>query len=325
MFKKFILISIVMLSVTSYANATEALYKAMTAAMGESIEDPRYLDILKHYGMPAPDFKNDKTLVNSKDYQYPNNVPKGSLLARVLNTEKLRLGWIAVGSPWSVPSNEGDDPVGLSVEFWEIIQDKLNIHYRKNIELDWIEYTSEVGNNDMYKWLATDEDQDCTALNTGSVDNCYDIIGGAYAINERRKGVSYMSPSYYPLNMSVVRTRTPFKNPNMKLNTAEDIIAAIADPKSGLIIAGYEGTGEQSIMKSWQSQYGKTFTMKFRTPQSNVLEYAESTDAHFVMGTNVRLAVTRKNTPNFCSECQLIKNLFVFGGVGFATSLPSKK
>lgn len=327
MFKKTLATATLVVATTlpiSQAIAAEALHQAMTAAMGEAIEDPRYLDVLANYGLPVPDFENDKSLVNSTDYSYPTNVENGTLLHRVLETETLRLGWIAVGAPWSVPG-DGDDPVGLSVEYWDIIQDKLNAHYGKNIELDWVEYTSAVGNNDMYKWLATDEDHDCTTLDTGSADNCYDIIGGAYAINDRRKEISYMSPAYYPLNMSVVRTRTPFKNPDMKLTTAEEIIAAIADPEAGLVIAGYEDTGEHSIMKGWEKKYGKTFTMNFRTPKSNVLEYAETADAHFVMGTNARLAVTRQNTPEFCSECEFTSNILVFGGVGFATGLPKKQ
>ena len=318
------IISAVATLYTSPSMAAESLYQAMTAAMGEAIEDPRYLDVLANYGMPAPDFENDKSLVNSTDYIYPNTIEEGTLLHRVLETETLRLGWIAVGAPWSVPG-EGEDPVGLSVEYWDIIQDKLNAHFGKNIEVNWVEFTSAVGNNDMYKWLATDEDHNCESLDTGSVENCYDIIGGAYAINARRKEISYMSPAYYPLNMSVVRTRTPFKDPNMKLTTAEDILAAVADPDAGLIVAGYEDTGEHSIMKGWEKKFGKTFTMNFRTPKSNVLEYAETADAHFVMGTNARLAVTRQNTPEFCSECEFTPNILVFGGVGFATALPTKK
>ena len=318
------IISAVATLYTSPSMAAESLYQAMTAAMGEAIEDPRYLDVLANYGMPAPDFENDKSLVNSTDYIYPNTIEEGTLLHRVLETETLRLGWIAVGAPWSVPG-EGEDPVGLSVEYWDIIQGKLNAHFGKNIELNWVEFTSAVGNNDMYKWLATDEDHNCESLDTGSVENCYDIIGGAYAINARRKEISYMSPAYYPLNMSVVRTRTPFKDPNMKLTTAEDILAAVADPDAGLIVAGYEDTGEHSIMKGWEKKFGKTFTMNFRTPKSNVLEYAETADAHFVMGTNARLAVTRQNTPEFCSECEFTPNILVFGGVGFATALPTKK
>ena len=318
------IISAVATLYTSPSMAAESLYQAMTAAMGEAIEDPRYLDVLANYGMPAPDFENDKSLVNSTNYIYPNTIEEGTLLHRVLETETLRLGWIAVGAPWSVPG-EGEDPVGLSVEYWDIIQDKLNAHFGKNIELNWVEFTSAVGNNDMYKWLATDEDHNCESLDTGSVENCYDIIGGAYAINARRKEISYMSPAYYPLNMSVVRTRTPFKDPNMKLTTAEDILAAVADPDAGLIVAGYEDTGEHSIMKGWEKKFGKTFTMNFRTPKSNVLEYAETADAHYDMGTNARLAVTRQNTPEFCSECEFTPNILVFGGVGFATALPTKK
>lgn len=83
----------------------------------------------------------------------------------------------------------------------------------------------------MYMWLATDDDQDCATLDTGSPDNCYDIIGGAYAINARGEEISYMSPAYYSLNMPVVRTRTPCKNLDIKLTIAEEIIAAIADPE----------------------------------------------------------------------------------------------
>jgi len=73
--------------------ATESLYQAMTAAMGEAIEDPRYLDVLANYGMPAPDFENDKSLVNSTDYKYPETVEEGTLLHRVLENESLRLGY----------------------------------------------------------------------------------------------------------------------------------------------------------------------------------------------------------------------------------------
>lgn len=125
---------------TSLANATEALYQAMTAAMGETIEDPCYLDVLSNYGMPAPDFKNDKSLVNSVDYPYPTDVESGTLLHRVLETEKLRLGWIAVRVPWLVPgAPDPDKPVGLSVEYWDVIRDKLNNHYSKDINLHWVE------------------------------------------------------------------------------------------------------------------------------------------------------------------------------------------
>jgi len=169
MFRKTLAVAIISTVCVSPVIATEALYQAMTAAMGEAIEDPRYLDVLENYGMPAPDFKNDKSLVNSTDYKYPDTVEEGTLLHRVLETETLRLGWIAVGAPWSVPG-EGEDPVGLSVEYWDIIQEKLNNHYDKDIDLKWVEYTSAVGNNDMYKWLATDDDQDCAALDTVTPD-----------------------------------------------------------------------------------------------------------------------------------------------------------
>ena len=305
--------------------ASDGLYDAMTAAMGEAIEDPRYLDILESFGLNPPDFENDKSLVNSKDYPYPETVEDGTLLSRMLETETLRLGWIAVGAPWSVPG-EGGEPEGLSVSYWNIINEKLNAHYDKDIKLDWVLYDVAVGNNDMYQWLATDNDQDCAALDTGSPDNCYDIIGGAYAINERRKGLSHMSPAYYPLNMAAVRTRTPFDDPDLELEltTAKQIKAAIADKEASLTIAGYEDTGEHSLMKQWHEEYGDTFTMMFRTPNTNVLEYSETTPAHFVLGTNVRMATTRYETPEFCSECEIIEGVNSFGGVGFATALSTE-
>lgn len=308
---------------TGPAMAAQELYDAMVAAMGDAIEDPRYLDILDSYGLPAPDFAGDQTLVNSSDYAYPA-FSDGTLLDRALKTGNLRLGWIAVGAPWSVPG-DGDDPVGLSVDFWQIIQEKLNAHYGSNIELDWVEYTSAVGNNDMYKWLATDADHTCATLDTGGPENCYDIIGGAYAINARRKEISHMSPAYYPLNMSVVRTPKPLEGTDATLDNAEKILAGIEDADTQIVIAGYEDTGEHSIMNGWQAKFGDTFTMMFRTPKTNVLEYAETTDAHFVMGTNVRMAVTRFRTPEFCADCEIIPSVSVFGGVGFATALPANR
>ena len=304
----------------SPSNASDGLYDAMTAAMGEAIEDPGYLEVLEKYGLPAPDFENDKSLVNSTDYTYPDTVEEGTLLSRMLETEQLRLGWIAEGKPWSVPGKDGD-PVGLSVDYWNIINEKLNAHYGKNIKLDWVEFNIAVGNNDMYKWLATDDDQDCAALDTGSPENCYDVIGGAYAINERRKQISHMSPAYYPLNMAAVRTPAALKNENLELANAKEINAAVADPEAGLVFAGLEDTGEHSLMKQWHEKYGDTFTMVFRTPKSNVLEFAETTEANFVLGTNVRLLVTRNETPEFCSECEIIQSINNFGGVGFATAL----
>ena len=72
-------------------------------------------------------------------------------------------------------------------------------------------------------------------------------------------------------------------------------------------------------------EMGGTFTHADRTPGSNVLEFAQnSTDIHFVLGTNVRMASTRFKNPEFCSNCAFIPNLLVFGGVGFATALPKE-
>ena len=300
------------------AMAQDNLYDAIVAAMGEAIEDPRYVDVLANYGLELPDL-SDPSLVNSTDYPYPE-VVDGSLLSHVIDEGSLRLGWIAVGAPWSIPGEDPSEPVGLSVEYWAIVQDHLSAHYDAEIALDWVEYTDEVGNNNMYRWLATSDDVDCT--NDRELDGCYDVIGGAYAINARRQGVSHITPAYFPLNMSVVRTNVPLPENAGTLETADQIHEAMANGDINITLAGLPDTGEDTILTNFGEAMGGTFNHADRTPGSNVLEFAQDEEhAHFVLGTNVRLSSTRLNTPEYCSDCAFIPNLLVFGGVGFATAL----
>lgn len=318
MFKKSLTAALTLLATTTPMLGQTELKSAIVAAMGEALEDPRYVDVLATYGLDLPDL-TDKTLVNSRDYAYPD-VTDGSLLDHVIKAETLRLGWIAVGAPWSVPGPNPSEPIGLSVAYWDIIQDKLNAHYKTDIALDWVEFTEETGNNNMYRWLATTADPTCRQGRTP--DGCYDVIGGAYAINTRRKSISDMTPSYFPLNMSVVRTNVPLPEGAGSLQTADQIHAAMADPKIDIVLAGLPDTGEDTILSNFTADLGKTFTHADRTPGSNVLEFAQNaTDAHFVLGTNVRLSSTRLNSPDLCADCEFIPNLLVFGGVGFATAL----
>jgi len=320
MIKRTLTAGAAMLAMGMPAFAQTDLKAAIVAAMGEAIEDPAYVDVLAKYGLELPDL-NDKTLVNSTDYPYPE-VKDGTLLKHVMDTETLRLGWIAVGAPWSVPGPDPAEPVGLSIDYWDIVQDKLNAHYGKNIALDWVEFTEETGNNNMYRWLATADDVNCTGEGR-DVDGCYDVIGGAYAINKRRKSISDITPAYFPLNMSVVRTNVPLPEGAGELDTAEKIREAMADPDINIVLAGLPDTGEDTILTNFGKDMGETFTHADRTPGSNVLEFAQnSKDAHFVLGTNVRLSSTRFNDPNLCAGCAFIPNLLVFGGVGFATALP---
>lgn len=320
MFKETLSAAAVMLSLVVPAVAQQDLKAAMVAAMGEAIEDARYPDVLAKYGLSAPDL-TDPTLVNSKDHTYPD-VKAGTLLSHVIDTKSIRLGWIGVGAPWAVPSKDDPKiPLGLSVDFWNVMQEKLNAHYDTEIALDWVEYTDSAGNNDMYRWLATADDLDCT-LDGRKVNGCYDVIGGAYAINKRRKGISDISPAYYPLNMSVVRTNVPLPDGVGPLETAEQIRAAMADPDINIVLAGLPDTGEDSILKGFTKKYGETFTHMDRTPGSKVLEFAQDADKiHFVLGTNVRMASMRFSLPELCAECAIIPNLMIFGGVGFATAL----
>ena len=310
----------VLLALAAPAVAQQDLKAAMVAAMGEAIEDERYPGVIEKYGLPAPDLSNP-TLVNSRDNPYPD-VEAGTLLAHVIDTQTFRIGWIGVGAPWAIPSEaDASIPEGLSVDYWHIMLEKLNAHYDTNIELDWVEYTDSAGNNDMYRWLATADDLDCTA-NGRDVNGCYDVIGGAYAINARRKTISDISPAYYPLNMSVVRTNVPLPDGVGPLNTAEEIRAAMADPDIDIVLAGLPDTGEDSILSNFTEEYGDTFTHIDRTPGSRVLEFAQdSEEAHFVLGTNVRMASMRFSLPELCAGCEIIPNLTIFGGVGFATAL----
>ncbi|MEP5154154.1 hypothetical protein [Planktotalea sp.] len=318
--KKSLFAALAALAIAGPVAAQENLKAAMVAAMGEAIEDPRYPGILEKYGLPAPDL-SDPTLVNSKDHPYPT-VQEGSLLSHILETKSIRLGWIGVGAPWAIPSEADKSiPVGLSVDFWNMMQEKLNAQYETDIQFNWVEYTDSAGNNDMYRWLSTSDDLDCTA-DGREVNGCYDVIAGAYAINKRRKSISDISPAYYPLNMSVVRTNVPLPEGAGDLKTAEDIRAAMADPDINIVLAGLPDTGEDSILTNFTKEYGDTFTHVDRTPGSKVLEFAQdATDIHYVLGTNVRMASMRFSEPELCADCAFIPNLLVFGGVGFATAL----
>jgi hypothetical protein len=320
MFKRTLTAAAALLALATPGFAQSELKAAMVAAMGEAIEDPRYPDVLAKYGLPAPDL-SDPTLVNSKDHPYPE-VTEGSLLSHVLKNKSIRLGWIGVGVPWAVPSEEdAKKPLGLSVDFWNMMQEKLNAHYDTEIALNWIEYTDSVGNNNMYEWLSTADDLECN-LDGRVANGCYDVIAGAYAINKRRKGISDISPAYYPLNMSMVRTNVPLPEGVGALDNAEDIRAAMANPDIDIVLAGLPDTGEDSILSNFTKEYGETFTHIDRTPGSKVLEFAQdSKEAHFVLGTNVRMASMRFALPELCADCAFIPNLTVFGGVGFATAL----
>lgn len=303
------------------ASAQQSIGQAISAAMGEAMEDPRYEGVLKKYFLPLPDMSDPK-LASSVNTPYPA-VDKGTLLDQVIERGELRIGWIGIGIPWSQPGPDGD-PIGLSIDFWEIVLDKMGAQYGTEIASRYVEYNSKIGNNDMYKWLASDDDRDCAALDLPSPDNCYDVIGGAYAINERRKGISAVTPAYYPLNLSAVRTPAPVKDSSVKLDTAEQVRAAAGKAGLDLVFAALPATGEENFLKGMMKKTGETFSIIIRDPKSNVLEFAQNTEANFVMGTNVRFAVTRTKTPQFCADCEVIPNMRKFDGVGFATYLPAK-
>ena len=180
----------------------------------------------------------------------------------------------------------------------------------------------------MYRQLASDQDLDCAVLSLASPDMCYDIIGGAYAFNEPRKKVSALTTAYYPLNMSVIRTPVPLKDRNGKdipTDTPEAIIAAAKNPELGVTFAALAGTGEGQFLDELKKRFGgETFKRAVRPADSNILEFAQKTEAHFVLGTNARIYFTRAQTPKFCANCNVVTNLLKFDGIGFATALPKK-
>lgn len=161
-----------------------------------------------------------------------------------------------------------------------------------------------------------------------AVNLCYDIIGGAYAFNEPRKKVSAFTTAYYPLNMSGIRTPVPLKGKDGKeiaLDTPAAILAAARNPEAGVTFAVLAATGEVQFLNALKQRFGgETFKTVIRPPDSNILEFAEKTGAHVVLGTNVRIHYSRIETPQFCANCAVISELLKFDGVGFATALREK-
>lgn len=305
------------------ASAQEDLRKAISAAMGEAVSDHRYKALLDAYGLPMPDTENEPFMAAPGRVGYPDRV-NGTMLDRVLTDGNLRLGWVRIAIPFSAENQDGE-PEGLTIDLWPIILEKLNEHYDATVSPTFVKYTAQTGNNDMYKYLATSTNPDCANAPPPGPELCYDMIGGGYALNEPRKKVSAFTPAYYPLNMAAVRTPTPLidtKGNEVALTTAEDALKAAADPDVRPVFVVLDATGEQQFLNGLKDRVGETFDVIIRPARSNVMEYAQDSKAHMVLGTNVRLHHTRKMTPEFCSDCPIIENLLKFDGVGFATSKP---
>lgn len=302
------------------------LRTAVSAAMGEAMADSRYPQLLAKYGLPMPDISGNPVLASPARNAYPER-QGGTLLNHVLDRGKIRIGWIRVGVPFSFVGKDGKLQ-GLAVDLWPLILEKLSTKYGTKVEPVWVEFTSQTGNNEMYRQLASDQDFVCATRGLGSPDMCYDIIGGAYAFNEPRKKVSALTAAYYALNMSVVRTPVPLKDWDGKktpLDTPEAILAAARNPDAGLTFAVLADTGESEFLDTLKTRFGsETFKTVIRPANSNLLEFAQKTEAHFVLGTNVRIGYTRVQTPQFCVNCGVVADLLKFDGVGFATALAGK-
>lgn len=306
--------------------AQEDLRTAVSAAMGEAMADQRYQQILAKYGLPMPDIAGNPVLASPARNAYPAR-RDGTLLNHVLASGKMRIGWIRIGIPFSFAGKDGKLQ-GLAVDLWPLILEKLSAKYAAKVEPVWIEFTSETGNNEMHRQLASDRDPACATLGLASASQCYDIIGGAYAFNEPRKKVSAFTTAYYPLNMSGIRTPVPLKGKDGKdiaLDTVAAIVAAAKNPDNGLTFAVLAATGEVQFLNALKARFGgETFKTVIRPPDSNILEFAQNTAAHVVLGTNVRVHYSRVETPQFCAGCKVIADLLTFDGVGFATALPAK-
>ena len=303
--------------------AQEDLRVVVSAAMGEAMVDARYQRILDKYGLPMPDFAATPALASPERNRYPERV-SGTLLNQVLDRRTLRIGWIGVGVPFSFV---GPDSTlqGLAIDLWPLVLEKLSMRYGKKIEPVYVEFTDATGNNNMYRQLSTDGDHHCAALRLASPAICYDIIGGAYAFNEPRKRVSKFTAAYYPLNMSGVRTPVVLIGKDGKrivLDTPQRILAAAKNADNAMVFAALAATGEVQFLNELRQQFGDTFKVVTRPPDSNILEFAQETPAHIVLGTNVRIYYTRVQTPQFCTRCEVVNDLLKFDGIGFATALP---
>ena len=310
---------------TGGALAQESLRTAVSAAMGEAMADARYQQILGKYGLPMPDIAANPVLASPQRNPYPQR-NAGTLLDHVLAAGQLRIGWIRVGIPFSFVGKDGVLQ-GLAIELWPLILTKLSAKYEAKLEPVYVEFNSQTGNNEMYRQLSSDQDPNCASLGLASPGMCYDIIGGAYAFNEPRKKVSALTTAYYPLNMSSVRTRVPLKGKDGKeiaLDTPENILAAVKNPDAGVVFAALAATGETQFLNEFKERIGGTFKVITRPPDSNILEFAQNTEAHLVLGTNVRILYTRVQTPQFCDGCGVVAGLLKFDGVGFATAMPRK-
>jgi len=305
--------------------AQEELRLAVSAAMGEMMADTRYQQVLGNYGLPMPDIAGNTMLASPARNYYPERVA-GSLLDHVVDSGRLRIGWIRVGIPFSFVGRDGKLQ-GLAIDLWPLLLEKLSLKYGKTVEPVYVEFTVSTGNNDMYLQLSSDRDPNCASMKLPSPDMCYDIIGGAYAFNEPRKKVSALTTAYYPMNMAGVRTPVPLKDKagrDIPFDTAEQVLAAAKNPEAGVIFALLAATGEVQFLNGLKQRFGDTFKVVTRSPASNLLEFAQNTEAHIVLSTNVRALYTRAQTPQFCKGCAVIPGLQMFDGVGFATALTKK-
>lgn len=305
--------------------AQEELRLAVSAAMGEMMADARYQQVLGKYGLPMPDIAGNTMLASPARNHYPERVA-GSLLDHVVGSGRLRIGWIRVGIPFSFVGKDGKLQ-GLAIDLWPLLLEKLSAKYGKKVEPVFVEFTVSTGNNDMYLQLSSDRDPNCASMKLPSPDMCYDVIGGAYAFNEPRKKVSALTTAYYPMNMAGVRTPVPLKDKagrDIAFDTPEQILAAAKNPEAGVIFAVLAATGEVQFLNGLKQHFGDTFKVVTRSPTSNLLEFAQNTEAHIVLSTNVRALYTRAETPQFCKGCAVIPGLQLFDGVGFATALTKK-
>ena len=127
--------------------------------------------------------------------------------------------------------------------------------------------------------------------------------------------------------MSGIRTPVPLRGKDgreIQLDTPENILAAAANADAGVVFAALAATGEVQFLNGLKQRFGDTFKIVIRPVDSNILEFAQNTGAHVVLGTNARIFYSRIQTPQFCNGCTAIPNLQPFDGNGFATALPLK-
>ncbi|MBI3940377.1 MAG: hypothetical protein HY315_06045 [Acidobacteria bacterium] len=303
------------------------LRDAISAALAQLMVDPRFKDfLLNDFGIPAAKISDPALCA-----EYPS-VTQGSLLDRILEKRVIRVGFSADPIPFSFIRAGDRLPDGIAIRMWPLIVEKLSRHYGRKIDFRLVQ--SHIPLNEMFTRLATADDPNCEARDREAgkesrSDSCWDINGGGFAIDATRLTQNDFTCSYVPAILTAVRTPRDFTGSSNPLKTARQVFEAICDPALHPVIAAIPGSLESRFLETARRDgrfcfdrtgvnNSPTFSQIDRDGTLNVLEFAETTQAHLVLGTDARLLFTFRSSPDACKTCQIIEGvLSQLGGFAF--------